>query len=65
MGITRVITYTTQNRRVSFTNWPDDLDPRSQSVIIVLLIGGSKGTQSRDIEKAKRYWNNYQGSVDD
>jgi putative addiction module killer protein len=27
--------------------------------IIVLLLGGDKGTQDRDIEKAKRYWLDY------
>jgi len=27
--------------------------------LILLLVGGSKKTQSRDIEKAKEYWRNY------
>ena len=27
--------------------------------LIILLIGGDKKTQSRDIEKAKEYWRNY------
>lgn len=30
------------------------------SSIILLLIGGSKRTQARDIEKAKRYWKDFQ-----
>lgn len=29
------------------------------STIIVLLIGGDKGSQRHDIEKAKRYWLDY------
>ena len=29
--------------------------------IVILLVGGDKGTQSRDIEKAKRYWCDYKG----
>lgn len=28
---------------------------------VVLLVGGDKKTQSRDIEKAKRYWRDYKG----
>ena len=31
------------------------------STIIVLLIGGAKGSQMRDIEKAKRYWRECKG----
>jgi putative addiction module killer protein len=31
------------------------------STVIVLLIGGAKGSQIRDIEKAKRYWNECKG----
>jgi len=27
--------------------------------MILLLIGGDKGTQSKDIEKAKEYWRDY------
>ena len=29
---------------------------RSGSTLIILLCGGDKGTQSRDIEKAKLFW---------
>ncbi len=29
--------------------------------VILLLIGGDKSTQTKDIETAKRYWNDYQG----
>lgn len=29
--------------------------------IVILLVGGDKRTQSRDIEKAKRYWRDYKG----
>lgn len=31
------------------------------ATIVVLLIGGSKGSQDRDIEKAKRYWRECKG----
>jgi putative addiction module killer protein len=34
---------------------------REGNTIIVLLVGGSKRTQIRDIEKAKRYWQDYNG----
>jgi len=27
--------------------------------IVLLLCGGDKSTQTKDIEKAKRYWNEY------
>lgn len=30
------------------------------SSLVILLIGGSKGSQGRDIAKAKRYWDLYQ-----
>jgi len=29
------------------------------TTVVVLLVGGDKGTQSRDVEKAKRYWSEY------
>lgn len=29
-------------------------------VIVLLLCGGDKGSQSRDIERAKEYWRRYQ-----
>lgn len=32
---------------------------REGEKIVVLLIGGAKGTQSKDIQKAQEYWQNY------
>ena len=31
--------------------------------IVVLLTGGAKGNQKRDIAKAKRYWLDYNGAI--
>lgn len=33
--------------------------------LVVLLAGGDKGSQSRDIAKARRYWLTYKESLDD
>ena len=33
------------------------------SKVVILLLGGDKSTQSRDIEKAKAYWNLYKANV--
>jgi putative addiction module killer protein len=30
-----------------------------RNILVVLLCGGDKGTQKRDIEKAKKYWQDY------
>ena len=30
-----------------------------QNDIVILLCGGTKGTQQRDITRAKNYWNNF------
>ncbi len=32
---------------------------RDGDEVVILLIGGDKGTQDRDISKAKSYWKNY------
>jgi putative addiction module killer protein len=34
-----------------------------KSTVVVLLIGGDKKSQNRDIEKAKRYWLEYKGAI--
>ncbi len=33
---------------------------RDGASIVVLLCGGDKGSQSKDIESAKKYWSDYQ-----
>ena len=33
-------------------------------VIVLLLIGGDKSTQTKDIETARKYWKQYQGVED-
>jgi len=38
---------------------------RSATRTIVLLCGGTKSTQERDIQKAKRYWQDFKGDEDD
>ena len=35
------------------------------STVVVLLIGGDKGSQNRDITKAKRYWLDFKEHEDD
>lgn len=32
-------------------------------VVVVLLTGGDKGSQSKDIEKAKQYWEDYKNDA--
>jgi len=34
---------------------------KEENTVIILLVGGSKRTQTRDIAKAKRYWQDYYG----
>ena|SRR5689334_21845419 len=34
-----------------------------KDALIVILCGGDKGTQSRDIQKAKEYWQLYKDSI--
>lgn len=35
---------------------------RKNSRIVILLVGGDKKTQSKDIKKAIEYWNEYRGN---
>jgi putative addiction module killer protein len=31
--------------------------------LVILLVGGDKGTQARDIKKAQQYWEQYKESI--
>ena len=33
---------------------------RAGKAIVILLVGGDKGSQARDISKAQQYWDDYQ-----
>ncbi len=37
---------------------------KESNKIIILLVGGDKGSQTRDIIKAQRYWLDYKGQKD-
>jgi hypothetical protein len=52
--------YTTDIGKEPFEEWLQELG-KQEDHLLVLLIGGDKGTQTRDIEKAKRYWRDYKG----
>lgn len=35
------------------------------STLVILLLGGEKGAQRRDIAKAKEFWSDYKGTTND
>jgi putative addiction module killer protein len=36
---------------------------KAQDTLVIILCGGDKGTQERDIQKAKEYWQLYKDSL--
>ena len=38
---------------------------RETDALVILLCGGDKGGQNRDIERAKEYWRDYRRQIDD
>jgi putative addiction module killer protein len=38
---------------------------REGDAVVILLCGGDKGPQNRDIERAKDYWRDYRSRVDE
>lgn len=36
---------------------------RNDAELVILLLGGNKGSQDRDIKKAKKYWTDYRESL--
>ena len=53
----RLFHYRTCSGKAPFEEWLNDL--RDQEVLVVLLLGGDKGAQERDIKKAIEYWEDY------
>jgi putative addiction module killer protein len=38
---------------------------RQTAAVVILLCGGDKGAQERDIERAKEYWRDHRSQIDD
>jgi hypothetical protein len=51
--------FTSQERYKAIEFWPT-----LESTIVVLLLGGNKGSQDRDILIAKEYWRDYEQRQD-
>lgn len=69
MGTKELRIYETKDGKAPFSDWLSKLkDVSARGVIrtrlnrvrlVILLVGGSKASQRKDIERAKDYWKDY------
>jgi hypothetical protein len=55
-----ILQYQTSNGTRPVAEWLDGLDGNS---LIVLLCGGTKRAQAKDVEKAHAYWKDYKTRI--